>query len=66
MVLHHSIKTGNISSASAVVKMILVWMPGSTFLQCCVAEMPVIGGAINRLARKSAEQGVDHDTKRSL
>jgi hypothetical protein len=65
MVLHQSIKTGNILSASAIIKMILVWMSGGTSLQCCVPKVHVIG-TIKRLARKSAEQGVAHDTKRAL
>jgi hypothetical protein len=46
--------------------MVLVWMTGGTSLQCCVAKVRMIGGTVERLARKSAEQGVYHDTKRAL
>jgi hypothetical protein len=42
MVLYDSIKTGNISSTSAITKMILLWMPNGTSLQCQMAKVHVM------------------------
>jgi hypothetical protein len=43
MVLPHSTKTGTISSTSVITKMILVWIPNGTSLQCHMAKVHVMG-----------------------
>jgi hypothetical protein len=39
----NSIKIGKISSASAIIKIILLWTPSSTSLQCHMAKVHVMG-----------------------
>jgi hypothetical protein len=43
MVLRHSIKTGKISSTSAIINMILVWTPNGNSLECHMANVRVMG-----------------------